>query len=134
MQSHAKTASSEVAWALLIEGVAAARLEAHRIRHLTTRSEKLVAESTHRDHIYQVAGDIVEEMPKRLLRLEILLDRTALALVGMGEGFLSARLPLSEKQLVEEATQSAFGGGKDKSSVQRVARAYMLQHVKGDSK
>lgn len=120
-----KKASSEAAWALLMEGVTASRLEAHRMRILISRCEALVAESTQREHLYQVAGDIILDLPKRLQRLEILLDRTALALSGMGEDFLSARLPQSEKQLVEEATQSAFGGRTPKNSIERVAQAYM---------
>ena len=132
-KNQAKTASSEAAWALLIGGFAEARLEAHRLRILINRCEKLVAESPHREHLYQVAGDIVMDMPNRLSRLEIVLDRTALALAGMGEDFLSARLPLSEKQLVEEATQPAFGGSQQRSSEQWVAREYLLKKMRETS-
>ena len=125
-----KEASSEAAWALLMEGVTKSRLETHRLRILANRIKTLVSESSHREHIYQVAGDIIMEMPKRMTALEMVLDRTALALSGMGEDFLSARLPLSEKQLVEEATQPAFGGGVPKSSVASLSRAYMLRKLR----
>lgn len=114
-----------------MEGVASARLEAHRLKHLINRSQRLVEESDHREHLYQVAGDIIVDLPARLRRLEVALDRTALALSGMGEDFLSARLPLSEKQLVEEATQPGFGGHQLRHSAQAVARRWMLRRMHG---
>lgn len=112
-----KTASSQAAWALITEGVTQARLEAHRLRHYTNRIEKLVAASNQRDHLYQVAGDIILGAPKRLDALDNALDRTALALSKMGVTFLEARLPFSDKQMVEEATDAAFGGGMSRESV-----------------
>lgn len=126
-----KEASSEAAWALLMEGVTAARLETHRLKILVNRSLKVVHDSEKRDHLYQVAGDIILAVPDRLQRLETVLDRTLLALAGMGEGFLSARLPFSEKQLVEEASTPAFGGGASKSSVDSVTKAYFLRKLRG---
>ena len=83
-----KVASSEVAWALLMEGVTEARVELHRLKHLTSRCMKLVESSTSRDHLYQVAGDIIQDVPKRISRIENVLDRTALALSGMGDCLL----------------------------------------------
>ncbi len=129
-----KEASSEAAWALLMEGVASARLEAHRLKHLISRCQKLVDQSDHREHLYQVAGDAIVDMPNRLRRLETILDRTALALSGMGEDFLSARLPLSEKQLVEETLQPGFGGSQLRNSVDNVARQWMLRQMQGNGR
>lgn len=120
-----RTASSQAAWALLTEGVTSARVEAHRLRHLISRAQKLVEESEHREHIHQVAGDLLLAVPQRLDRLEIDLDRTALALSKMGEDFLEARLPLSDKNEVDEAVQSAFGGGRMRTSVDRLARRWL---------
>jgi len=122
-----KTASSQAAWALLTEGVTRARLEAHRLRHLTTRAQELIDASEHREHFYQMAGDIIVAVPTRLEQLEVVLDRTGLALAKMGQDFLEARLPLSEKTLVDEAVQSAFGGGgkSRESVVDRVAKRYL---------
>ncbi len=127
---HKKKASSEAAWALLMEGVSAARLEAHRLKHLVSRCQKLVDQSNQREHLYQVAGDAIVDMPNRLQRLETVLDRTALALSGMGEDFLSARLPLSEKQLVEETLQPGFGGSQLRNSVETVAQQWMLRKMR----
>ncbi len=125
-----KEASSEAAWALLMEGVVSARLEAHRLKHLVNRCQKLVDQSDKREHLYQVAGDAIVDMPNRLRRLETILDRTALALSGMGEDFLSARLPLSEKQLVEETLQPGFGGSQLRNSIENVSREWMLRKMR----
>jgi hypothetical protein len=118
-----KRGSSEAAWALITEGVTAARLEAHRLKHLMTRGMKLVNESEHREHLFQLAGDILAGGPQRMTGLEIALDRTALALSKMGEDYLKARLPISEKTLVEEAVEPA--GGFHKARIERLARRWV---------
>lgn len=120
-----KNASSQAAWALLTEGVVSARVEAHRLKHLINRAVSLAESSEAKEHIQQVAGDILLAVPKRLDDLERHLDRTALALAKMGEDFLEARLPLSDKTEVEEAVQPAFGGGKMRTSVDRLAYRWM---------
>jgi hypothetical protein len=122
-----KTASSEASWALITEGVTAARLEAHRVKHLLNRGIKIVEGSPAKAHIHQVAGDIIRGAPNRLQRLEMLLDRTSLALSKMGEDFLGARLPLSEKQLVEDAVEPA--GGFKKSRVQHLASRWVKRNA-----
>ena len=120
-----KTASSQAAWALLTEGVVSARIEAHRLKHLINRAVALVDNSPAKEHIKQVAGDILLAAPQRLDGLERHLDRTALALSKMGEDFLEARLPLSDKTRVDEAVQPAFGGGKMRTSVDSLARRWL---------
>lgn len=131
-----KSASSQVAWALIIEGVTAARVEAHRIKHLFNRALKLVEQSEHTEHVHQVAGDLIQGFPRRLEKLEIDLDRTSLALAKMGQVFLEARLPLHDKAQVDEATLPAFGGGGVRyASVEvlimdRLAVRYMLAKFK----
>jgi len=122
-----KRGSSEAAWALITEGVTAARLEAHRLRHLVTRGMKIVNGSEHREHLYQLAGDILTAAPNRLTALEVTLDRTALALSKMGEDYLKARLPIDDKTLVEEAIEPA--GGFHKARVQRIARRWVARHT-----
>lgn len=130
-----KIASSQAAWALLTEGVASARVEAHRLSHMVHRALKLVEQSDQTDHIYQVAGDIIQGVPRRLERLEVELDRTALALSKMGETFLEARLPLDDKTRVNEAVLPAFGGGghkyasKEAQVIDRVAVRYLLARL-----
>jgi len=117
-----KQASSQASWALITGGVANARVEAHRLRHLVSRATKLVEGSDQKEHLYQVAGDVIVALPTRLTNLELLLDKTALALSKMGESFLEARLPLAEKNEVEEAVEPSFGGGFNRFSEESVGR------------
>lgn len=133
-----KQASSQAAWALLMEGVASARVETHRLQHLLVRALELVEQSEQREHLYQVAGDIIEGIPARMERLEGILDRTSLALSQMGESFLSARLPLSDKTLVQEAIKPSFltgGVGMRKKYAKKLVRldvavGYFQQTIK----
>lgn len=132
-----RQASSQAAWALITEGVAAARVEAHRLKHLINRGMKLVEESDHTDHLHQVAGDLIQGAPRRLEKLEMDLDRTSLALSLMGQKFLEARLPLHDKAMVDEAVLPAFGGGGMRyASVEalvmdRLAVRFMLARLQG---
>jgi len=129
-----KDASSQASWALLTEGVASARVEAHRLKHLITRALKLVETSEHKEHLYQIAGDLIQTTPGRVGRLEVILDRTSLALAKMGEKFLEARLPLSDKNRVDEAVLPAFGGSRyasrDLCLVDRVSVRFMIAHLR----
>lgn len=127
MSTRLKISSSQAAWALLTEGVTRARLESHRLDHLISRAQKLVDNSPHKEHLYQIAGDIIVSLPQRLDALKVSLDRTGLALSKMGVDFLESRLPLSEKVLVEEAVQSAFGKANPRHSrlISRVADRYL---------
>ncbi len=120
-----KEASSQAAWALITEGVAAARVEAHRLKHLINRGLKLVERSDYTEHLNQVAGDLIKGAPRRLERLELDLDRTALALSKMGEKFLEARLPLHDKTMVDEAVLPAFGGGGVRYAVDQLAARWI---------
>lgn len=121
-----KTASSQAAWALLTEGVSRSRVETHRIHLLVDRVMKLVEASDDKEHIYQIAGDAIEAMPKRLDALELALDRTSFALSKMGEEFFDSRLPLSDKVMVDEAIEAAFGGAHTKHSMAaKVADRYL---------
>lgn len=125
-----KKASSAAAWALLTEGVTSARLEAHRFRHLVTRAINLVESSEQKEHLFQVAGDLITAIPARLQNLETDLDRTALALSKMGDEFLSARLPLSDKTYIEESIEPA-GDFRQRQSAQRVAARWMVRQARG---
>lgn len=119
-----KEASSDAAWALITEGVTAARLEAHRLRHLINRGIQLAETSEEREHLYAIAGDLIIALPKRLTELDRCLDRTALALSKMGDTFLSSRLSIDDKTVVEEAVEygGSWEGGRKKSTQRVVAR------------
>ena len=118
-----RSASSQAAWALLTEGVAEARVHTHRIRHLTDRAQALVEESPQREHVYQVAGDIIVGLPKRLDELERVLDCTSYALSKMGEDFLRGRIPIEDRTKVEDYHNELASGV---SAKQRVLKVHIL--------
>ena len=132
--SELKTASSQAAWALLTEGVTRARIESHRLQHLMERSVKLVEASEAKEQIYQAAGDIIVGMPERLELLQQALDRTSLALAKMGQEYLESRLSLSDKTMVEEAVQAAFGVYRPRHSASaRVADRFLRCRLTQDN-
>lgn len=130
-----KEASSQAAWALLTEGVTRARIEAHRLQHLINRASSMVEASDQKEHLYQVAGDIIVALPARLDQLLTALDRTGLALSKMGQEFLESRLSISDKTMVDEAIETAFGRSQVRHSdaAQRVAARYLKKQAPHDT-
>lgn len=117
-----KKSSSQSAWALLAGSVSQARVESHRIRHMINRGQKVIDTSVAKDHLYEVAGDLIVGLPERLSILERLLDRTSYALSIMGEDFYRGRLSLDDKEMVDQAvkfSQSPF------PSARRVASRFL---------
>jgi hypothetical protein len=113
-----KNSNSQAAWALLTEGVTKSRLDAHKLQLAIRRIERLIEKSENKDDIYQVAGDLIQSVPKDLDSLISTLDRTSLALAKMGESFLQGRLSIDDLNMVEDATESAsFGGNKEIKSI-----------------
>lgn len=129
--SRKKLSSSHAAWSLITEGVTAARLEVHRLRHMLDRALKLVEQSTEKEHLYQVGGDLISDFPRRLSYLERFLDRTSYALSLMGEEFLRGRLTIPDRAMVQDSIQSTELNVKH--SAQRVLIRYLEnQHGKTD--
>ena len=118
-----KKASSQAAWALLTCGVSESRVEAHRILHLVDRLQKLANHPDVGEFIYAVLGDVVEGLPSRVDSLERTLDRTSFALSKMGQDFLKGRIPVSDRNHVEEAV-SATGFTKDQASTNSVVEKH----------
>lgn len=129
-----RTASSQAAWAILTEGVTDARVRAHRLSHLLNRAMTLVDRSEHKDHFYQVAGDILEATPKQLEELERSLDRTSYALAVMGQDFLKGLLTISDREKVDNAVQgSHFRSSRKMPSATSVVSQYMAKHGVSDN-
>lgn len=120
-----KSATSEATWALLVEGVSAARLRAHRLRQLCDRAKAIVDASDEREHIYEVAGDIILGTPTQLDALERVLDRTAYALSKIGEDKLRDHLPLQDRYLVDSALEGRKEPWWLQPTANRVARRYL---------
>jgi len=102
-----KASHSPAAWALLSEGVASARVESHRLRHLLSRAMALVNESDEKDHLYEVAGDLIAAVPTRMDALDRHLDRTSYALASFGEDMLRDGLNIADRKQVDEAKETA---------------------------
>lgn len=130
MSSQEKEAS-QAGWALITGGVNAARVDAHRIHHLLNKVLKLVESSPEKEHIYQVAGDVIIAMPALLDRLESQLDETGYALACMGKEHLKERLPISERNRVDITVEGAptFGVPSLHSSAKRVAEQYLARRI-----
>ena len=118
-----KKASSQAAWALLTCGVSESRVEAHRIRHMADRLQKMADHPEFGEYLYEVLGDVVEGLPSRVAALERTLDRTSYALSKMGQDFLKGRIPVSDRNHVEEAV-NATGFAKGQASVDSVAERH----------
>ena len=85
----------------------------------------LVERSAQKDHLYQVAGDLIMGIPGALERLERSLDRTSYALAKIGEDHLKDRLSISDRAMVEDGivNPKPFPGGRmPRTSIERVAR------------
>lgn len=132
MSSISRKAGSQAGWALITGGVNAARVDAHRLHQLLNKVLELVENSDQREHLYQVAGDLIIAVPQRLESLERQLDETSYALAIMGEDHLRDRLPLSSRNQVDETVEGAkaFGAPMLRQSVSRVAQQYLLRQMR----
>lgn len=125
--SQKQANTSEAGWALITEGVTAARVDAHRLKKLISMAQKLVERSKRKDHLYQVAGDLIMGIPSALERLERALDRTSYALAKIGEDHLKDRLSISDRSMVEDGIRNSRpfpGGHMQHTSAERVARQW----------
>lgn len=71
-----KTASATV---YLQEEISDARLYCEELKRHIVRAIELVNASTHKDHLYAIAGDIVYGVPSLLSKLENALNASAMA-------------------------------------------------------
>lgn len=108
-----------------MEGIASARVAAHRLQKMIAMGEKLVGSSEHKEHLYQLAGDLIVGIPGQLDRLIRDLDRASYAMAKIGEDHLKDRLPIEDRAQVEDGTANSkpWGGGKTRTS-ERVARRW----------
>ena len=103
--ARSKKSSSQASWALLAEGVAGARVEAHRIRAALNRIKESVDNSPAREDIYRRSGDFLTYLPTFLSKLERKLDATNYALITMGSAFYRQRLTHEDRERVDMASK-----------------------------
>lgn len=111
-----------------MEGVSTARVDLHRLRLLLDRAQAIVDASPHKEQLWQSAGDLIMGIPSKLHDLELSLDRTSYAMVMMGESFLRGRIPLQDRNRVDEGMK-AHPMVQKESLVARVARRHLASQV-----
>jgi hypothetical protein len=129
--SFSRKAGSQAGWALITGGVNSARVDAHRLHQLLNKVLALVESSPQREHLYQVAGDLIVDLPRCVGRLEEQLDETGYALSLMGKDHLKDRLPISRRNTVEQTVEGtpAFGAPMPRTSAERVLERYIARQV-----
>lgn len=130
--SETKKANSQAAWALISGGVNDARIKVHEIHQLVDKVLKLVEKSSQREHLYQVAGDIIVSLPQRVQEAEGKLDGLGYALSLMGKDHLRERLPAAQREVIENTIEgvSAFNSPMHRAQEEmahRVAKRYLFR-------
>ncbi len=89
----------------------------------------VIEDSEARDHIYQIAGDILLAFPRRMESLERNLDRLSYALSVLGTDHLRERLPMSDRAVVDEATHRSrpFTDSEFSRTTARVAARFLIE-------
>jgi len=128
-----KQAGSQAGWALVAGGVNAARVDAHRLHQLLKKVETLVESSPEKEHIFQVAGDLLSAIPKLVERVEGQLDETSYALSLMGQEHLKDRLPISSRAMVDATVEgsASFSAPMMRGTAERVAARWLERQRQG---
>lgn len=130
--SISKKSNSQAGWALITGGVNAARVEAHRLHQMVEKALQLIEKSPQKEHLYQVAGDLIVGLPKYLTELENQLDETSYALSVMGRDHLKDRLSLSRRNKVDQTVEGSPAFSAPRlltSSARRVLEKYLAKRV-----
>lgn len=86
----------------LMEELGDARLNCLKLKKLIADASKLVENSTHRDHFFEVAGHLIVGIPQTIFKLEKALEATALAASRLDyEEIKQALLPEKAEELEE---------------------------------
>lgn len=129
--SFSRTAGSQAGWALIAGGVNAARVEAHQLHQYVSKILDLIQNSPEREHLYQVAGDIIVDFPRRVEKIEEQLDELGYALSVMGKDHLKDRLSLSRRNRVDQTVEGAptFKGPMFRQTAKTVAKRHLARRV-----
>lgn len=76
----------------LMEEISDARLRCEQLKNFIAQALRLVSGSTHRDHFYEVAGDLLQGIPDSLFKMDKALAATALAASRLDYEELKAQL------------------------------------------
>jgi hypothetical protein len=101
----------------LQEELTDARLRCDQLKKLIDRAVRLISQSTHRDHFYEVAGDLLYGVPDTLFRLDKALDATALAASRLDYEELKQQLKPEKVEELEEALKDVRVRHIDRRSI-----------------
>lgn len=90
----------------LQEELTDARLRCDQLKKLVDRAARHIAESTHREHFYEVAGDLIYGIPDALFRLDKALAATALAATRIDYEELKQELKPEKVDMLEQVLKN----------------------------
>jgi len=96
-----KLANAEAA--IFLKEISSAKVEAQMLRNYLVRAKKLVDKSKEKEHLYEVAGDLILEIPEAIERLEHSLDMILYMTTVSTKKILSPKITLEEKQSLERS-------------------------------
>ena len=115
--------AADASWALVTEGVTAARLDLHALETMLGKFEAVCKHPKYREVTAKLFGDLVKALPETLKSASRSLDRTSYALAKMGEDHLKDRLSLEDRAQVEDGVQSP-----QHTMRSHLARRYVNEH------
>jgi DNA-directed RNA polymerase subunit F len=89
-----------------MEELTDARLRCEQLKKFVSQAVRLIAESPHRDHFYEVAGDTIYGIPDSLFKLDKALSATALAASRLDYEELKTQLKPEKVQELEDVLRS----------------------------
>ena len=92
---------AEIHLALLQEALATSKLSLDKLQEFNLRIQELVKESPARDHLYEVAGDIIMGVPSILESLDDALSKASLVASAMTQDLLQTKLPIEDLQKLD---------------------------------
>lgn len=109
--------------------VASSRVEAHRLSLLFDRVRNIL-DSMDQEEVASVAGDLLHEIPDRLDKIILRLDKASYALVSLGDEFLRGRLPLDAREEVDDSVE--YEPNPDDKIASRVAKRWLNSSPRGE--
>ena len=118
------SSNNATTWSVVSGGVSSARVSLHKAQHLVKRALELVEASDQREHLYQVAGDVIQSLPTMLASIGKDLDKTIYAISVLGKDSLKSQISASDREDVDVALESVGDPPDDpkKASALRVAK------------
>lgn len=103
-----------------------ARLKVDTLVRLSNKAIALVKGSKHRDHFFEVAGDIIRDVPELLFQLQQFLDTAALGTTKLEYEGLKQQVPQDKVNKLEES----FKDPRVKTTAPSEANVKLARHLR----